>query len=199
MGYGYDAVGHLAAVTYPDGHQAIHSYTNGAVSGITFTIGSTQLTAASAVTWRPMDSALVGWTASNGLSNTLSYDTDGRLTGIYAPAVENLGFSYDAANRLVGLSNGIDGIMSQDFGYDDQCYSCQGQFPPNRDRGDAQQHVDGFAHLRVRHIPDDDLACVIQNDRLHRHSLLADDQTNRGMGPRCGVMRSDKSSVTSST
>jgi len=120
LGYGYDAMGHLAAVTYPDGHQATYSYSNGAVSGITFTIGSTQLTAASNVTWRPMDSALAGWTASNGLSDTFSYDTDGRLTGIYAPAVENLGFSYDAANRLIGLTNGIDGTMSQDFGYDDQ-------------------------------------------------------------------------------
>lgn len=120
LGYGYDAVGYLAALTYPDGHQAIYSYINGAVSGITFKIGSTQLTAASAVTWRPMDSALTGWTASNGLINTFSYDTDGRLTGIYAPAVENLGFSYDVANRLVGLSNGIDGTLSQGFGYDDQ-------------------------------------------------------------------------------
>lgn len=120
LGYGYDAMGHLAAVTYPDGHQALYSYGNGAVSGITFTLGSTQLTAASGVTWRPMDQGLAGWTAGNGLSNTFSYDTDGRLTGIYAPAVENLGFSYDAANRLTGLANGIDGTLSQDFGYDDQ-------------------------------------------------------------------------------
>lgn len=120
LNYGYDNMGHLATVTYPDGHQALYSYSNGAVSGITFTIGSTQLTAASGVTWAPMDHGLASWTASNGLSNTFSYDTDGRLTGIYVPAVENLGFTYDAANRLIGLSNGIDGTMSQDFGYDDQ-------------------------------------------------------------------------------
>lgn len=120
LGYGYDAMGHLAVVTYPDGHQATYSYSNGAISGIAFTMGSTQLTAASSITWAPMDGALAGWTASNGLNNTMSYDTDGRLTEIYAPAVESLSFSYDAANRLTGLDNGIDGLMSQDFGYDAQ-------------------------------------------------------------------------------
>lgn len=120
LGYGYDTMGHLVAVTYPNGHQAVYSYSNGAVSGITFTIGGTQLTAASGVTWKPMNAALAGWTSSNGLANTLSYDTDGRLTAISTPGVESLGLSYDTANRLVGLSNALDGTMSQDFGYDDQ-------------------------------------------------------------------------------
>jgi len=120
LGYGYDAMGDLAAVTYPDGHQAVYSYSNGAVSGITFSIGSTQLTAASSVTWQPMNAALSSWTSSNGLANTLSYDTDGRLSAINTSGVESLGFSYDTANRLTGIDNVLDGTMSQDFGYDDE-------------------------------------------------------------------------------
>ncbi|WP_424681021.1 RHS repeat domain-containing protein [Frateuria sp. YIM B11624] len=120
LGYGYDALGQLNTITYPDGYQANYSYGQGAVSVITFTMGSTQLTAASNVTWRPMDTALAGWTSSNGLTNSLSYDTDGRLTGITVPGVESLGYSYDAANRLTGIDNVLDGTMSQDFGYDDQ-------------------------------------------------------------------------------
>ncbi|SFK75822.1 RHS repeat domain-containing protein [Rhodanobacter glycinis] len=120
LGYGYDAVGHLAAVTYPDGHQALYSYSRGVVSDITFAMGGTQLTAASNIAWQPMDAAVTGWTSSNGLTNTLAYDTDGRLTGISVPGVESLGFSYDKANRLTGIDNALDGTMSQDFGYDDQ-------------------------------------------------------------------------------
>lgn len=120
LGYGYDTMGHLAAVTYPDGHQAVYSYSNGAVSGITFSIDGTQLTAASSVTWQPMNAALSSWTSSNGLANTLSYDTDGRLAAINTPGVESLGFSYDTANRLTGIDNVLDGTMSQDFGYDDE-------------------------------------------------------------------------------
>jgi RHS repeat-associated protein len=34
--------------------------------------------------------------------------------------VEALGFSYDVANRLTGIDNALDGILSQDFGYDEQ-------------------------------------------------------------------------------
>lgn len=120
LGYGYDAMGHLAAVTYPDGNQAVYNYSNGVVSGITFMMGSTQLTAASDVTWLPMNAALASWTSSNGLANTLSYDTDGRLTAINTPGVESLGFSYDTANRLVGIDNALNGAMSQNFDYDDQ-------------------------------------------------------------------------------
>lgn len=120
LGYGYDAVGHLAAVTYPDGHQAIYGYSNGTVSSITFKIGSTQLTAASGVTWQPMNAALSSWTSSNGLTNTLSYDTDGRRIAINTPGVESLGISYDAADRLTGINNVLDGTVSQNFGYDDE-------------------------------------------------------------------------------
>jgi YD repeat-containing protein len=82
----------------------------GRKSGITFTMGGTQLTAASDVTWRPMNTALASWTSSNGLANMLSYDTDGRLTAITTPGVESLSFSYDTANRLAGIDNTLDGF-----------------------------------------------------------------------------------------
>ena len=60
------------------------------------------------------------WTSGNGLVNTLSYDTDGRLTGISVPGVQSLGFSYDSADRIIQVSNGLDIDLTQDFGYDDQ-------------------------------------------------------------------------------
>jgi len=120
LSYAYDAMGQLTAITYPDGHQALYNYTNGAVSSIAFVMGSTQLTAVSGVSWQPMDSALASWTSSNGLTNTLSYDTDGRLAAINTPGAESLGFTYDTANRLTGIANTLDSTMSQNFGYDDQ-------------------------------------------------------------------------------
>jgi RHS repeat-associated protein len=120
LGYGYDSMGHLATVTYPDGNKAVYSYSDGVVAGITLTIGTTQLTAASGVTWQPMNAALASWTSSNGLANTLSYDVDGRLTAITTPGVESLSLSYDTANRIASIGNAITGTMSQDFNYDDQ-------------------------------------------------------------------------------
>jgi len=120
LGYSYNALGQVASVVYPDGNQAIYNYTQGVVSGITLNVGGTNVTGASAITYRPMNAGMSSWTSGNGLVNTLNYDTDGRLTGISAGSVQSLSFSYDTANRIVGITNGIDGTMNQNFGYDDE-------------------------------------------------------------------------------
>lgn len=131
LGYSYDAVGHLVALSYPDGNQAVYNYVNGAVTSVTFTQGGSSVSVASNVTWQPAASVLASWTSSNGLVNTLSYDTDGRLTAINVPGVQGLSFVYDTADRIVGVSNAIDSTMSQNYGYDEQSrlvsvYSSQG-------------------------------------------------------------------------
>ena len=118
LGYGYNALGQLSAVVYPDGNQALYTYTNGVVSAVQVNIGGNVSNAATAITYQPGSATMSQWTSSNGIVNTLGYDTDGRLTGIAAGNVQNLGFSYDAANRITGITNGIDGSMTQDFGYD---------------------------------------------------------------------------------
>jgi RHS repeat-associated protein len=120
LGYGYNAEGQVASVVYPDGNQAIYTYTQGVVSGVVLNIGGTSVTGASTISYLPMNAGMKSWTSSNGLMNTLTYDTDGRLTGVSAAGVQNLSFSYDAADRIVGLSNGIDNAMSQSFGYDEE-------------------------------------------------------------------------------
>jgi len=118
LGYSHDAMGHVSAVNYPDGNQASYTYTDGVVSGVSLTLGSTAVNGATAITYRPGDRAMAGWTSSNGLVNTLDYDTDGRLTGISVPGKQSLGFTYDHADRIIQIANGIDGSLTQDFGYD---------------------------------------------------------------------------------
>ena len=120
LGYGYDAMGHLATVNYPDGHQATYSYADGVVSGVTLNIGGNSVAGASAVSYRPGDLAMAGWTSSNGLSNTLGYDSDGRLTGISVPNVQSLAIGYDKADRIASITNSIDPGQSAGFDYDDQ-------------------------------------------------------------------------------
>jgi RHS repeat-associated protein len=120
LGYSYDSLGHVTTVNYPDGNHANYTYTNGVVSGLTLTMGSTTINGATAITYRPGNLAMAGWASSNGLVNTLSYDTDGRLTGISVPGKQSLGLTYDDANRIIQIANGIDGSLTQDFGYDDQ-------------------------------------------------------------------------------
>jgi RHS repeat-associated protein len=118
LGYGYDAEGHVASVNYPDNNQANYTYTNGVVSSVSLKVGGAVVNGATAITYRPMNAGMAAWTSSNGLSNAMSYDTDGRLTGISAPGVQSLGFIYDNANRITQIGNGIDGNLTQYFGYD---------------------------------------------------------------------------------
>ena len=118
LGYNYDAVGHVTAVSYPDGNQAIYTYTDGVVSGVQVNVGGNVANAATSITYLPGNNAMTQWTSSNGVANTLGYDSDGRLTSISAGNVQSLNFSYDTADRIVGISNGIDGAMTQNFGYD---------------------------------------------------------------------------------
>ncbi|MHB1056510.1 MAG: DUF4329 domain-containing protein [Rhodanobacter sp.] len=118
LGYSYDSVGRVATVSYPDGNKANYSYANGLVSGVTFTMGTTTSNLATGVLYRPGTQSTASWISSNGLTNTLDYDDDGRLTSIGVPGVQNLTFDYDAADRISKITNGIDGTLTQSFGYD---------------------------------------------------------------------------------
>ncbi|WP_255488433.1 RHS repeat-associated core domain-containing protein [Rhodanobacter sp. MP1X3] len=119
LGFNYDEVGRLTVVNYPDSNQVVYYYTNGVVSGVSLKIGSASpINGATAITYRPTDMAMASWTSSNGLINTLNYDTDGRLAGISVPGKQSLGFTYDAADRITQITNGIDNTLTQNFGYD---------------------------------------------------------------------------------
>ena len=117
LGFSYSATGRPTVVNYPDGNQAIYTYTNGAVASVSLKVGSASVNGATAITYRPMDMAMSAWTSSNGLTNTLSYDSDGRLTSISVPSKQSLGFAYDTADRITQITNGIDNTLTQNFGY----------------------------------------------------------------------------------
>lgn len=118
LGYGYDNMGHIAEVQYPDGNEALYDYSHGAVSDVRLKVGSYNVNGVTGVTYQPMDLGMSGWTSHNGLSNTLGYDGDARLTAITVPGVESLAFSYDAGNRITHIANGIDNSLTQSLGYD---------------------------------------------------------------------------------
>ncbi len=118
LGYSYDSIGRVASVVYPDGNSVAYSYTHGRISAATVTVSGNLESFASAVTYRPGDPTMASWTSHNGLTNTLAYDTDGRLTGISVPGVQNLAFNYDSVDRINKITNGIDSTLTQAFGYD---------------------------------------------------------------------------------
>jgi RHS repeat-associated protein len=120
VGYSYNAMGQMTATVYPDGNQALYSYTNGVVSSVSLSVGGVSINGANNITYQPQDLGMNGWTSSNGLATTLSYDNDGRLIGINVPGVQSLGLQYDTADRITQLTNGMTSGLTQNFGYDDQ-------------------------------------------------------------------------------
>lgn len=118
LGYGYNALGQVTAVWYPDGNEALYSYTSGVVSAVQMKIGNVTSNVATNIFYQPNDAAMAQWTSGNGLINTLTYDTDGRLTSIVVPGIQNLNFRFDPADRIVGITNWINGNLTQSFGYD---------------------------------------------------------------------------------
>lgn len=119
LGYGYDAMGRVATVVYPDGNQAKYSYSNGVVSAVNLQIGQSNLSVASGITYRPGDTAMSSWTAGNGLTSSLSYDSDSRLESISVPGIQGLTFAYDNADRITSISNQINPDLTQTYAYDD--------------------------------------------------------------------------------
>jgi YD repeat-containing protein len=118
LNYSYNALGQISKITYPDGNQALYYYTDGAVSQVNLQVGTYLVPGVTGITYRPMDLAMSAWKSYNGLTNTIAYDSDLRPTSISVPGVENLAFSYDAANRLTGITNGMDSTQSETLGYD---------------------------------------------------------------------------------
>ncbi|NYE31253.1 YD repeat-containing protein, partial [Rhodanobacter sp. K2T2] len=57
------------------------------------------------------------WISSNGLINT-GYETEGRLPVSACRASKVWAFTYDAADRITQITNGIDNTLTQNFGYD---------------------------------------------------------------------------------
>lgn len=118
LGYSYNALGQVTSLAYPDGTQALYTYTNGVVSALQVNQGGTVSNVATQLVYGAGNRYMTQWRGNSGLAATLTYDTDGRLTHLDAPGVQSIDVSYDTANRIVGIANGVDLAMTQAIDYD---------------------------------------------------------------------------------
>ena len=120
--YGYDAIGRLTSLTYPNGEVAGYGYTSGRPGSLTIRIGGTTSNVVSGVSYEPMGPP-TGWTYGNGLTLVRSFDVDRRLTGQStkngATALQSLSYGYNANDLITGISNAVDGSQSRSYGYDE--------------------------------------------------------------------------------
>jgi len=122
--YGWDKANHLASIAYPSGWSISYSRdVVGQVTGISaLAPGATgpPQTLLSNITYKPFGPA-TSLTYGNDVAESLYYDLDYRLTILLDAGrlpIQNLRYSYDAANNVVALDDGVRTGYSQTFAYD---------------------------------------------------------------------------------
>lgn len=122
--YGYDVLGRLTGVTYPDGKSASYGYAEGKLRTINATPNGTPVALVQGMHYQPFG-ALTSSGFGNGLSRTANFDSDGRLASIVTsnPATglvqQGLTFTWDANNAITGIANARGTALTQSFTYDE--------------------------------------------------------------------------------
>ncbi len=132
VAYAYDKAGNLTSMTYPSGR--IVNYTRdaaGRVQAVKTKMNSsaTEQTVVSAVSYLPFG-PVKNYTYGNGLTHTVSYDNDYRLTDIVLGGLMVRNYSYDAADNITKIIDGASATKTQNFTYDnlDRLTSANGTY-----------------------------------------------------------------------
>src|SRR5690606_21685696 len=119
--YVYDTMGRLTGISYPGGVSVGYGYAYGKLAAVTTVIGGVTRTLASNFTHQPFGPA-TGWTYGNGLTRSLAYDLDGRLTQKTArngsAYVQKLSYIYNVNDQITQLTNGVNASLTQAYDYD---------------------------------------------------------------------------------
>ncbi|MEX2964343.1 RHS repeat-associated core domain-containing protein [Microbulbifer sp. TYP-18] len=121
--YSYDSEGRITGITYPSGR--IISYSRDALGRIS-AITSQDNAQASAQTLvsNIQYNAFIGLSAmdyGNGITQSYSYDQDGRVQGISATAIGAIvsqTYSYDPTDNITGITDSLDSSKTRTFSYD---------------------------------------------------------------------------------
>lgn len=120
--YGYDGMGRLASIVYPDSVQATYGYANGRLVSLTVNVGGTTTAVAASATYQPFG-PVSGWAYGNGLNRRHNYDGDGRMTGVStgndSTVLQSLTYAFNANNEVTAITNGISAGLSQTYDYDE--------------------------------------------------------------------------------
>ena len=118
--YSYDAVSRIAGIGYPSGTVVAYGHNAaGEVTALTAQLPkATQATSiVSSATYEPFG-PIAGFTYGNELAESRSYDAAYRLGTLTAGSVQALTYSYNAADDVTGIKDGVTTGNSQSLAYD---------------------------------------------------------------------------------
>jgi len=111
--YTYTMNGNVRTVTYPSGRVITYNYANNSVTGVL----NNGASLASTISYLPFG-GMTNLTFGNGLTRTLSYDNQYRISTIQAGSLQNLGYGYDANGNVTSMVNNLDNTKSKSYTYD---------------------------------------------------------------------------------
>ena len=111
--YTYDQNDNMKTMTYPSGRVITYNYTND--RAISVLNGAANL--ASNITYKPFG-GMSSLTYGNGLTGSISYDNQYRVSGITAGTIMNLTYADDANANITAITNALDATKNKSFSYD---------------------------------------------------------------------------------
>jgi RHS repeat-associated protein len=112
VGYGYTS-GDRTALATPSGQSVVYGY-NGNHQITSVAVNST--TVLTGVTYEPFG-GVNGWSWGDGSTTTRTFNGDGLVSQIVTAGV-TLGYGYDNANRISGITNSSNSALTWSYGYD---------------------------------------------------------------------------------
>jgi RHS repeat-associated protein len=101
--YAYNNNNILTSITYPTGRTITYTPDQiGRISQVSTILNGTPKTLASAITYLPYG-GITGLTYGNGLSLTLGYDNQYRISSIVTGSILNLAFGYDPNGNIISI------------------------------------------------------------------------------------------------
>lgn len=172
INYTYDTAGNLSSMTYPSGRIVTYVRDNaGRIQTIKTKVNSaaadqTVISAANYLPFGPVTS----YTYGNGLSHTMTYDTDYRLTSIQLGGLMVRNYSYDAVDNIIKMIDGVTTTKTQTFTYDniDRLSSANGIYGYQAFSYDAVGNRTGFLFDNGTAIQSDTYNYETTNNRLSR-------------------------------
>ena len=111
--YSYDQNGNLKTMTYPSGRVITYNYSNDRATSVL----NNAATLASSINYKPFG-GLSSITYGTGLTGSISYDNQYRVSGIAVGSVMNLTYADDANGNITGITNILDATKNKSFTYD---------------------------------------------------------------------------------
>ena len=112
--YTYDQNGNLKTMTYPSGRVITYNLSNDKVIGVL----NNAANLATNISYKPFG-GMSSLTYGNGLTQSIGYDNQYRITSMVTGAVTNLSYDqYDANANIQHITNTLDPTKNKTFGYD---------------------------------------------------------------------------------